>query len=165
VTGPGQLVTVDITGLSETSKGGNRYLLTYIDHFTKWIKAVALPNQEAATIRKAIVTKIFSRHGVCETLLSDRGKNCTSSLLKETCQLLGARKIFTSPCRQQCNGQVENFHRTLHQGLACSIEAGRGRRLGTVDGLRSVGLPGSTPQRYEVLTLLSDSRPRDDWSP
>jgi hypothetical protein len=126
VTGPGQFVSVDITGPYETFKRGNRYLLTYIDHFTKWNEAVALPNQEAARIAKAIVTKIFSRHGVCDTLHSDRGKNFTSSLLKERCQLLGARKIFTSPYRPQCYGQVENFHRTLHQSLTCSIEA-RGR--------------------------------------
>jgi transposase InsO family protein len=93
-----------------------------MDHFTKWAEAVAIPDQEATTIAKVIVTKIFARHGVCQTLLSDRGRNFTSNLMKEICNLLGVKKIFTSPYRAQCNGQVELFHRTLHTGPSLYLD-------------------------------------------
>jgi transposase InsO family protein len=97
-----------------------------MDHFTKWAQAVAIPDQEAQTIAKAIVSNIFARHGVCQTLLSDRGRNFTSNLIKDICNLLGMKKIFTSPYRAQRNGQVERFHRTLHTGLSLYLdESGR----------------------------------------
>ena len=115
---PGEVASIDITGPYATSRRGNRYLLTYVDHFTKWAEAVPLPDKEAATVADALVMQIFARHGVCDKLLSDRGRNFTSELLRETCRLLGVKKLFTSPYRPQGNGQVERFHRTLHAGLA-----------------------------------------------
>lgn len=115
---PGEVASIDITGPYATSKRGNRYLLTYLDHFTKWAEAVPLPDQEATTVANALVMHIFTRHGVCDKLLSDRGRNFTSELIREICRLLGVDKIFTSPYRPQSNGQVERFHRTLHAGLA-----------------------------------------------
>lgn len=115
---PGEVASIDITGPYATSRKGNKYLLTYIDHFTKWVEAIPLADQEATTVASALVTQIFTRHGVCDKLLSDRGRNFTSELMKETCRLLGVDKLFTSPYRPQCNGQVERFHRTLHAGLA-----------------------------------------------
>jgi hypothetical protein len=55
---------------------------------------------------------------VCDKLLSDRGRNFTSELIRETCRLPGVEKIFTTPYRPQSNGQVERFHCTLHAVLA-----------------------------------------------
>jgi hypothetical protein len=75
-----------------------------MDHFTKWAEAIALPDQDAPTVAKAIVTKIFSRHGVCRTHLSDRGRNVTSDLVREVCRLLRVKKVFTSPYRPNCYG-------------------------------------------------------------
>jgi transposase InsO family protein len=113
----GEVASIDITGPYATSTKGNRYLLTYIDHFTKWAEAVHLPDQEATTVTNALVTQIFTPHGVCDKLLSDRGRNITSEIIREVFRLLGVDKLFTSPDRPQSNGQVERFHRTLHAGL------------------------------------------------
>jgi cleavage and polyadenylation specificity factor subunit 1 len=115
---PGEVASIDIRGPYAISNNGNRYLLTYIDHFSKWAEGVPLPDQEATTVANALVMQIYARHGVCDKLLSDRGLSFTSELIREICRLLGVNKIFTSPYRPQCNGQVERFHRTLHAGLA-----------------------------------------------
>jgi cleavage and polyadenylation specificity factor subunit 1 len=115
---PGEIASIDITGPYATTPRGNKYLLTYVDHFTKWAEAVPLPDQEASTVAHALVTQVFARHGVCAQLLSDRGRNFTSELMREVCRLLKSRELYTSPYRPQCNGQVERFHRTLHASLA-----------------------------------------------
>ena len=47
--------------------------------------------------------------GVPEALLSDRGTNLLSHLMKDVCKLLGIRKLNTT----QCDGMVERFNRTL----------------------------------------------------
>jgi hypothetical protein len=62
---PGEVASINITGPYVTLTKGNRYLLTYIDHFTKWAEAVPLPDQEATTVANALVMQIFTRHCVC----------------------------------------------------------------------------------------------------
>jgi transposase InsO family protein len=104
------------------SKRGNKYLTTAIDHFSKWVEAVAIADQSAPTIARAVVTKMFARHGVPKMLLSYQGRNFTSDLVKEVCNLLGVTKLSTSPYNPKCNGQIENFHKTLHSSLACFLE-------------------------------------------
>jgi hypothetical protein len=115
---PGAVVSFDITGAYGTTPRENNYSLTYVAHFTECAETLPLPDQEAATVANALVTQIFTRHGVCGKLLSDSGSNFTSELFREVCRLLGVNKIFTSPYGPQCSGQVGRYHRTLHSGLA-----------------------------------------------
>jgi hypothetical protein len=56
---PGDVASIDITGPYATSERGNRYLLTYIDHFTKWAEAVPIPDQDATTVATALITQVF----------------------------------------------------------------------------------------------------------
>jgi transposase InsO family protein len=124
---PGELWSVDVTEPYTVLHRGNKYLLTCM-YYSKWAEAILLADQEAPPIARAIVTKIFFRHGVCKTLLSDRGRNFTSSLVREICKLLGVKKVFIRPYRAQCSGQVEQFHRTLHTGVSFYLdETGRNR--------------------------------------
>jgi hypothetical protein len=48
---PVEIASIDITGPYVTTPRGNKYLLTYVDHFTKWAVAVPLPYQEASTVQ------------------------------------------------------------------------------------------------------------------
>lgn len=61
---------------------------------------------------------VVCRHGVPIELLSDRGPNLLSGLIKDVCSLLGMRKINTTAYHPQSNGLVENFNRTLQSMLA-----------------------------------------------
>ena len=51
--------------------------------------------------------------GVPEALLSDRGTNLLSHLMRDVCELLGIEKLNTTAYHPQCNGLVERFNRTL----------------------------------------------------
>ena len=68
-------VAVDVIGSFPETENGNKYILIAIDYFSKWPEAYALPNQEAVTLAKIIVSQFFSRFGVPAELHSDQGRN------------------------------------------------------------------------------------------
>ena len=68
-----------------------------------------------------IIEEIVSRQRVPERLLSDRGPNFLSSLIKKVCQLLGTTIINTSGNHPQCDGLVEKFNSTLINIVSKSI--------------------------------------------
>ncbi|KAL5502694.1 hypothetical protein EMCRGX_G009508 [Ephydatia muelleri] len=85
---PLQRVAMDILGpLPETEKG-NKYILVIGDYFTKWKEAYPLPNMEAMTVARHLVSEFMCRFGVPEQLHSDQGRNFESGVIKGICELL-----------------------------------------------------------------------------
>ena len=62
VSSPFERVGIDLTG--PWLKSNKVFILTFIDHYTKWVDAVALPNKEAETVARALVDKIFTQVGL-----------------------------------------------------------------------------------------------------
>ena len=118
---PMQTVAVDILGPLPDSPTGNRYVLVAMDYFTRWAEAYAIPNQEATTIARKLVTEMFLRFSPPEQLHSDQGRQFESTLVAEICKCLGIKKTRTTPYHPQCNGLVERFNRTLLNMLATTI--------------------------------------------
>ena len=58
---PMQVVSVDILGPLLESDAGNSYVLVAGDHFTKWMEAYAIPNQEAITVARKLTDEMFCR--------------------------------------------------------------------------------------------------------
>ncbi len=61
---------------------------------------------------------MVSRHGVPGELLSDRGQNLLSNLIREVCNLLGIKKVNTTAYHPQTDGLVENMNKTLRAMIA-----------------------------------------------
>lgn len=114
---PFQRVAIDIVGpLNPKSAQGNRYILTMVDYATRYPDAVALPSVETERVAEALV-EMFSRVGVPREVLSDRGTNFTSEVMKEVSRLLSVKQLHTSPYHPIANGLVERFNGTLKQML------------------------------------------------
>jgi transposase InsO family protein len=110
---PMELWAMDIMGPLPMTARGNQYVLVMSDHFTKWVEAVPMPNQCADTVARAFVDQVITRHGIPDRILTDQGRNFESDLMKKVMQLLGVKKVRTSPYHPQTDGQVERFNRTL----------------------------------------------------
>lgn len=76
------------------TSGKNKYLLTFIDHLTKYAEAIPIPDMLAETCARAYATQIIARHGSGSILVADQGRQFTSVLFKETCRILGIKKMF-----------------------------------------------------------------------
>ena len=123
VNGPFDRVGVDVMKMPKT-KGGNGYIVVFMDYLTKWPEAFATPDQTSLTIARLFVEKIVSRHGVPRQLLSDRGPAFLSKLFLGICSVLGVKKVNTTAYHPQTDGLVERFNRTLVDMLAKRISCG-----------------------------------------
>ena len=110
-------VAVDLVGpIKPVTANKNRYILTIVDYATRYPEAVALPNIETSTVAEAMV-EVFCRVGVPQEILSDRGTQFTSEMMREVGRLLSIRQLTTTPYHLACNGLVERFNQTLKQIL------------------------------------------------
>lgn len=110
---PFKRVTVDIVGpITPLSRAGNRYMLTLVDFATRYPDAVALKPTETEQIAEAL-QQMFSRVGIPKEVLSDRGSNFVSGLMKEVSRVLSLRQLHTTSYHPMGNGIVERFNGTL----------------------------------------------------
>lgn len=107
-----QIVGVDIMELPKTSRGNN-YVVVFQDFLSKFPLAFPVPDQKTDRLVRLLVDKVIPLFGVPEALLSDRGANLLSHLMKDVCHLLGIKKLNTTSYHPQCDGLVERFNRTL----------------------------------------------------
>ena len=80
------VVSLDIVG--PVTEQGNKYLLTFVDHYTRFYEAILIDRQDTETVAREFVTRIITQFGVPRKLLTERGANFTSELIRETCKLL-----------------------------------------------------------------------------
>jgi hypothetical protein len=118
---PFERVAVDVVGPFPRTKHGNRVLVVFIDHFTKWSVAFAFPNQEANTIARLLVSEIISRYLIPKELLSDRGTNFLSKIFAEVCDLFKIKKLSTTAYNPKCNGGVERHHRVIMDEINTNV--------------------------------------------
>jgi len=95
------------------SKRGNRYVVVMGDYFTKWVEAVAVPDQEARTVAEVFVNQFLAKFGAPRVIHTDQGRNFESRLLAEMCKMLGVKKTRTTVYHPQSDGMVERFNWTL----------------------------------------------------
>jgi transposase InsO family protein len=107
------VVSLDVVGPLPVTENGNKYLLTFVDHFTRFSEAIPIPTKETEIIAKEFVLRIITQYGVPKKLLIDRGTNFTSALMTEVCRLLKIKKLQTSSYNAQANGICERMHKLL----------------------------------------------------
>ena len=91
---PMQMIAVDILGPFPESDKGNTHMSVVGDYFTRWMEALAIPNQEATNIAHVITQEVFCRFPPPEQLHSDQGKQFESELIAEVSRQLGTDHPF-----------------------------------------------------------------------
>jgi transposase InsO family protein len=115
---PFEITAMDLTDPYVITPRKNRYLLTFIDHFTRYVEAFPIPDMTAETCARVYVTQIITRHGTGSQLITDQGSAFMSKFFQETCRILGVRRTRTTSLHPDANGCIARFHRTLHTGLS-----------------------------------------------
>ncbi|KAH9151505.1 hypothetical protein AeRB84_005893 [Aphanomyces euteiches] len=111
--GPFSFLVVDALGPFPLTPQGNRYVLIFVDYFTRWPEEFAVPDLKTSTFIRILVDEVVCRYGVPDHLLSDRGTNFVSDLAKNMYKILGIDKLASAPMHPQGQGLVERFNSTI----------------------------------------------------
>ena len=127
---PFETVAIDIVGPLSRTKRGNKYILVMIDLFTNWVEIVPLKTLEASETADGLFRQVIIRHGCPTNLLSDRGTQFTSHLVKELCAKFNITKMFASAYHPQTNGKCERVNRFMINCLSVNPYKERPKQLG-----------------------------------
>ena len=107
-----QRVGVDLIGPMDETVGGNLYILTVVDHFSRYTELFPLKSKTAFEVSRNF-TKFLIRHGHVQTILSDRGCKFLSAMFEDVCNQFGILKKATSAYNPKCNGLTESKNKQI----------------------------------------------------
>ena len=117
---PRQMVAYDVATLPWGSDQ-NRYFLLMTDLFSKWVEIAPMRDQTSSSVMAALKTYWIYRHGPPQYVLSDQGPNVDGSEIREALDMLGIKKLRSSPYHPEGDGQAERNIQTVKQTLRCII--------------------------------------------
>lgn len=120
-----QLVHTDICGpIKPMSQGGKRYVLVFIDDYTRktWVYLLAFKGEPFECFKrfKALVEKETGFSLKC--LRSDRGGEFTSQEFKDFCEKEGIKRQLIVAYTPQQNGVAERRNRTIMNMVRCLLK-------------------------------------------
>jgi hypothetical protein len=119
---PLETVCSDIAGPFPRSLRGNKWIVVFIDQFTKYCDIIPIPDAKAETVAQVFVEEWICRHGICENFLSDQGANYMSAVMKRVHEMFGIRQKRTTPYHPSTNGLAERLIKTIKYCLAHVVD-------------------------------------------
>ncbi|XP_066964198.1 uncharacterized protein [Macrobrachium rosenbergii] len=115
-------IHIDIVGPLPQS-GGARYLLTIIDHSTRWPEATPMEEASTASCAEALLSSWISCFGVPDIITTNRGPSFLSELWVSLACLMGTTLHSEMAYNPAANGMVERVHCSLKAALmACCTD-------------------------------------------
>jgi transposase InsO family protein len=127
---------VDFVGDLPPTPRGNRYALVWVEHWSKVVTIVPVPDKEAATATYAFLHNILARFGAPAEVVTDQGGEWEREFHRLLTEAMGDHRI-TSAKHPSSNGLAERVVQTLKQALR---RAARDAEVSTDWGIHSTWL-------------------------
>lgn len=114
---PFECVIIDTVGPLRRTINNNKYIVTLMCDFSKYLVAVPVANKEARTVAQAIVDHLFLIYGPFTKIITDLGTEYNNRLLKNLCQILQVEHNMATPYHHETVGTIERNHRVLNEYL------------------------------------------------
>ena len=115
---PWQSISMDLITRLPCTPRGNTAIVVFVDRLTKMVHFAATTDKVGARgFADIFMTEIFRRHGLPESVVSDRDPRFTSEFYTSICQHLGMKQDMSTAFHPQSDGQTERTNRTLEEVL------------------------------------------------
>ena len=109
----------------KASRTGARYILVATDYATKWVEAVSLRDNKAASVARFLYKHIMTRFGCPIELVSDQGVHFLNSVIEELTNKHMIMHKKSTPYHPQANGQAKSTNKVLVRILKKIVEENR----------------------------------------
>lgn len=114
----GEIGSIDYMGFFNESTKGAKYIVVYVDHFSKFVIAKAVPRETAREAAEFLYRNVMTKIPGPETLVSDNGKHFIGEVVRVLTQLAGIKRKLTTPYHPQANTAAERVMGVLRAGIA-----------------------------------------------
>ena len=109
---PGEMVYMDLMSISVMGKEGERYVLSILDSFTRYVQLHPIKDKKMSTVSDVLVNHWISEMGNPDTVVTDQGKEFTGDVFQKTLKSRGINhKLIPAGEKQQ--NIVERLHGTI----------------------------------------------------
>ncbi|UYV61067.1 K02A2.6-like, partial [Cordylochernes scorpioides] len=110
---PFERVGIDFLGPLPSTKNRKKWMIVLTDYYTKYAETKAVIDATAREVAKFLTENVILKHGAPRYLISDRGSQFTSNLVKEITKICQIQHCLTTSYHPQTNGLTERLNRTL----------------------------------------------------
>ncbi|UYV73872.1 hypothetical protein LAZ67_11001220, partial [Cordylochernes scorpioides] len=110
---PFERIGIDFVGPLPSTKRRRKWIIVLTDYYTKYAETKAVSEATVKEVSTFLIEHIILRHGAPRFLISDRGSQFTSNLMKEVMKMCKVKHCFTTSYHPQTNGLTERLNRTL----------------------------------------------------
>jgi len=112
-TRPFESWVIDILGPFTETPRHNRWCLTMICRYTRWLEIVPLDKIDSVTIADKLFNYIVCRFSVPRSVQSDRGSNFLAPAVARLSARCGFTRVTSTPYHAACQGSIERTHRWI----------------------------------------------------
>ena len=109
---PFEIVLIDYVKL-DRCRGGFEYILTVVDHFTRFAQAYPTRKCNGPSAADKIFNQFILQFGYPDRIHHDQGKEFNGKLFTHLHQLTGIKRSNTTPYHPEGDDQCERFNRTI----------------------------------------------------
>ena len=89
-------LSLDLSGPYPTTLSNSKYIIAFVDWFSGWPEAFAVPDKTADTVAHLLIEEIFPRFGCPLQIVTDNGSENVNKVVRETLESLNIHHILTS---------------------------------------------------------------------
>nr|XP_056716170.1 uncharacterized protein K02A2.6-like [Euleptes europaea] len=105
-----------------------KVFLIVVDSYFKWLEVLTVNSMMSRVVVK-LLRRVFTTHGLPDTLISDNGAQFASAEFREFLQANLIRHVTSAPFHPATNGQAERMVRSTKEALGCLIHGDWDMRL------------------------------------
>ena len=126
---------VNFLGPLNQSQGGHKYILLFVDSFSRWYEAFPVKSADTATTASVLYSEIICRYCAPAKLVSDRGTHFVNSLIQSLCDIFGVKLGTTSPYNPRSNAVCERLNNFLNKSLRSYVTETQSDWPGLIPGI------------------------------